>query len=210
MGRGSDDNCTGKWFWNRALSNRKINQNDLQKFFSANAATGEAKFPSMRDGHHMHGIECETPRSDDPTGWENGWMKRGGCGKRFLWGFRKKTAGRQIDSHNKARDGSKETLLHKGNYDHGSGLKAIEMEKNGATHYHGLLPDKMPPARFIQDHARRQSHKRLEARSPAGAKKKKKKRAVPTNYRSLPEGLLYLRPIIFRTTCTEKASEPPG
>ncbi|HEY4336384.1 MAG TPA: DPP IV N-terminal domain-containing protein [Puia sp.] len=91
----------------------------VAKVFLCNAATGapsrvyEEKDSAWIDVKHRY--------SDDPTGWE--WMNGG---KEFLW-VSEKDGWRHL--YRISRDGKKETLLTKGNYDLIS-LKAID-EKGG-------------------------------------------------------------------------------
>jgi dipeptidyl-peptidase-4 len=92
--------------------NRK--QNDA-KVFICNAATGEAK--SIYEETDNAWIDVKHRYSDDPTGWE--WMNGG---KEFIW-VSEKDGWRHI--YRISRDGTKETLLTKGNYDMIS-LKTID------------------------------------------------------------------------------------
>ena len=92
--------------------NRK--QNDA-KVFICNAATGDAK--SIYEETDNAWIDVKHRYSDDPTGWE--WMNGG---KEFIW-VSEKDGWRHI--YRISRDGTKETLLTKGNYDMIS-LKTID------------------------------------------------------------------------------------
>ncbi|HLZ87047.1 MAG TPA: S9 family peptidase, partial [Puia sp.] len=96
--------------------NRK--QNDA-KIFICNAATGAAT--PIYEETDSAWIDVKHSYSDDPTGWE--WMNGG---KDFLW-VSEKDGWRHL--FRLSRDGKKETLLTKGNYDLIS-LKAID-EKGG-------------------------------------------------------------------------------
>jgi dipeptidyl-peptidase 4 len=100
--------------------NRK--QNDARIFF-CNATTGEAR--SVYEETDSAWIDVKHRYSDDPTGWE--WMNGG---KDFLW-VSEKDGWRHI--YRLSRDGSKETLLTKGNYDMIS-LKTID-EKTGFVYF---------------------------------------------------------------------------
>jgi len=100
--------------------NRK--QNDA-KVFLCSAATGEAK--SVYEETDKAWIDVKGRWSDDPTGWE--WMSGG---KEFLW-VSEKDGWRHI--YRISRDGAKETLLTKGNYDMIS-MRAID-EKTGYVYF---------------------------------------------------------------------------
>ncbi|GGA99673.1 S9 family peptidase [Puia dinghuensis] len=100
--------------------NRK--QNDA-KIFICNAATGAAT--PIYEETDSAWIDVKQRYSDDPTGWE--WMKDG---KDFLW-VSEKDGWRHL--FRISRDGKKETLLTKGNYDLIS-LKAID-EKGGYAYF---------------------------------------------------------------------------
>ena len=84
--------------------NRK--QNDA-KVFICNAATGAAT--PVYEETDSAWIDVKARWSDDPTGWE--WMNGG---KDFLW-VSEKDGWRHL--YRISRDGKKETLLTKGNYD---------------------------------------------------------------------------------------------
>lgn len=100
--------------------NRK--QNDA-KVFICNATTGTAR--SVYEETDNAWIDVKHRWSSDPTGWE--WMNGG---KEFLW-VSEKDGWRHI--YRMGRDGSKETLLTKGNYDIIS-LSAID-EKGGYVYF---------------------------------------------------------------------------
>jgi dipeptidyl-peptidase-4 len=100
--------------------NRK--QNDA-KIFLCNAATGEAR--SIYEETDKAWIDVKERWSDDPTGWE--WMNGG---KDFLW-VSEKDGWRHI--YRISRDGTKETLLTKGEYDMIT-LRAID-EKTGYIYF---------------------------------------------------------------------------
>ncbi len=100
--------------------NRK--QNDA-KVFLCNAATGEAR--SIYEETDKAWIDVKERWSDDPTGWE--WMNGG---KDFLW-VSEKDGWRHI--YRISRDGTKETLLTKGEYDMIT-LRAID-EKTGYLYF---------------------------------------------------------------------------
>lgn len=100
--------------------NRK--QNDA-KIFLCNAATGEAR--SIYEETDNAWIDVKHRWSSDPTGWE--WMSGG---RDFLW-VSEKDGWRHI--YRISRDGAKETLLTKGNYDM-INLQAID-EKTGFVYF---------------------------------------------------------------------------
>jgi len=100
--------------------NRK--QNDA-KVFLCNASTGAAT--QIYEETDSAWIDVKHRYSDDPTGWE--WMNGG---KEFLW-VSEKDGWRHL--FRLSRDGKKETLLTKGNYDLIS-LKAID-EKGGYAYF---------------------------------------------------------------------------
>jgi dipeptidyl-peptidase 4 len=96
--------------------NRK--QNDA-KIFLCNASTGSAA--SIYEETDSTWIDVKSRWNEDPTGWE--WMNGG---KDFIW-ISEKDGWRHI--YRISRDGKKETLLTKGNYDM-IGLKAIDEKTN--------------------------------------------------------------------------------
>jgi len=100
--------------------NRK--QNDA-RIFVCDAATGVAR--PIYEETEKTWIDVKHRWSEDPTGWE--WINGG---KEFLW-VSEKDGWRHI--YRIGRDGAKETLLTKGNYDMIS-LKAID-EKNGFVYF---------------------------------------------------------------------------
>jgi len=100
--------------------NRK--QNDA-KVFICEAATGGAR--QVYEESDSTWIDVKHRYSDDPTGWE--WIDGG---KDFLW-VSEKDGWRHL--FKESRDGKKETLLTKGNYDLIS-LKAID-EKGGFAYF---------------------------------------------------------------------------
>jgi dipeptidyl-peptidase-4 len=100
--------------------NRK--QNDA-KIFLCNTTTGTAL--SIYEETDNAWIDSKERWSEDPTGWE--WVDGG---KNFLW-VSEKDGWRHI--YKISRDGAKETLLTKGNYDM-INLKAID-EKNGYVYF---------------------------------------------------------------------------
>jgi len=91
----------------------------VAKVFLCNAATGAPS--QVYEEKDSAWIDVKHRYSDDPTGWE--WMNGG---KEFLW-VSEKDGWRHL--YRLSRDGKKETLLTKGNYDLIS-LKAID-EKGG-------------------------------------------------------------------------------
>jgi dipeptidyl-peptidase-4 len=93
------------------------------KVFICNAATGTAS--QVYEEKDSAWIDVKHRYSDDPTGWE--WMS---SGKEFLW-VSEKDGWRHL--FRISRDGKKETLLTKGNYDLIS-LKAID-EKGGYAYF---------------------------------------------------------------------------
>lgn len=105
--------------------NRK--QNDA-KVFLCNAVTGAAT--RVYEETDSAWIDVKQRYSDDPTGWE--WMSGG---KDFLW-VSEKDGWRHL--YRISRDGKKETLLTKGNYDLIS-IRAID-EKTGYV-YFAASPD---------------------------------------------------------------------
>ena len=100
--------------------NRKQNEAIV---FIANAATGTVK--SIYQEKNDAWIDIKAKWGEEPGGWE--WLA---SGKEFLW-VSEKDGWRHIYRLN--RDGSKETLLTKGNYDLIS-LKSID-EKNGFLYF---------------------------------------------------------------------------
>ena len=100
--------------------NRK--QNDA-RIFICNAVTGVAR--PIYEETETTWIDVKHRWSEDPTGWE--WINGG---KEFLW-VSEKDGWRHI--YRIGRDGAKETLLTKGDYDMIS-LKAID-EKNGYVYF---------------------------------------------------------------------------
>jgi len=100
--------------------NRKQN---LAKVFICQAATGVSR--SIYEETDNAWIDVKHRWSDDPTGWE--WLNGG---KDFLW-VSEKDGWRHI--YRISRDGTKETLLTRGNYDMIS-LKAID-EKTGSVYF---------------------------------------------------------------------------
>lgn len=100
--------------------NRK--QNDAIVFI-CNAATGAAS--SVYEETDKAWIDVKARWSDDPTGWE--WMSGG---KDFLW-VSEKDGWRHL--YRISRDGKKETLLTKGNYDLIT-IRAID-DKNGYAYF---------------------------------------------------------------------------
>jgi dipeptidyl-peptidase-4 len=100
--------------------NRK--QNDA-KIFLCNAATGAAR--SVYEETDKAWIDVKSRWSSDPTGWE--WMNGG---KEFLW-VSEKDGWRHL--YRISRDGTRETLLTKGNYDL-INLQAID-EKTGFVYF---------------------------------------------------------------------------
>ncbi|HTI07721.1 MAG TPA: DPP IV N-terminal domain-containing protein [Puia sp.] len=100
--------------------NRK--QNDA-RIFICNAVTGVAK--PIYEETETTWIDVKHRWSEDPTGWE--WINGG---KEFLW-VSEKDGWRHI--YRIGRDGAKETLLTKGDYDMIS-LKAVD-EKNGYVYF---------------------------------------------------------------------------
>jgi len=95
----------------------------VAKVFLCNAATGAAT--PVYEETDKAWIDVKHRYSDDPTGWE--WMSGG---KDFLW-VSEKDGWRHL--FRISRDGKKETLLTKGNYDLIS-LKAID-EKGGYAYF---------------------------------------------------------------------------
>lgn len=93
------------------------------KVFLCNAATGAAN--QVYEEKDTAWIDVKHRYSDDPTGWE--WLNNG---KDFLW-VSEKDGWRHL--FRLSRDGKKETLLTKGNYDLIS-LKAID-EKGGYAYF---------------------------------------------------------------------------
>ena len=95
----------------------------VAKVFLCNASTGAAT--QVYEETDKAWIDVKHRYSDDPTGWE--WMNGG---KEFLW-VSEKDGWRHL--FRLSRDGKKETLLTKGNYDVIS-LKAID-EKGGYVYF---------------------------------------------------------------------------
>lgn len=100
--------------------NRKQNQ---AKIFLCNAATGMAK--SVYTETDKAWIDIKAVWSDDPTGWE--WINNG---KEFLW-VSEKDGWRHL--YRIGRNGEKETLITKGNYDIIS-IESID-EKGGYVYF---------------------------------------------------------------------------
>jgi dipeptidyl-peptidase-4 len=105
--------------------NRKQNE---ARIFLCNASTGAAT--QVYEETDNAWIDVKHRYSDDPTGWE--WISGG---KDFLW-VSEKDGWRHL--FRLSRDGKKETLLTKGNYDLIS-LKAID--ENGGYAYFMASPD---------------------------------------------------------------------
>jgi dipeptidyl-peptidase 4 len=96
---------------------------DDAKVFICNAETGNAA--PVYEETDSAWIDVKSRWSDDPTGWE--WM---GGGKDFLW-VSEKDGWRHL--YRISRDGKKETLLTKGNYDLIT-IRAID-EKGGFVYF---------------------------------------------------------------------------
>lgn len=97
---------------------------DDAKVFLCNASTGVAS--QVYEETDSAWIDVKSRWSDDPTGWE--WMNGG---KDFLW-VSEKDGWRHL--YRISRDGKKETLLTKGNYDL-INIRAID-EKTGYVYFY--------------------------------------------------------------------------